>query len=69
MERTAVKSSNIVSIGYDAASSVLEVEFKGREVYQYSGVPAHHYEGIMKAESHGKYLNAFIRGKYSYREV
>jgi len=69
MERTAVHSSSIVSIGYDSVSSVLEVEFTGREVYQYTGVPATLYDGIMKAESHGKYLNAFIKGKYQYREI
>jgi hypothetical protein len=69
MERVNVMSSNIVAIGYDAGSCVREVEFKGGEVYQYIGVPAQHHTGLMNAESHGKYLNAHIKGKYPYRQV
>lgn len=69
MERIKVTSSNIVSIGYDAGGSVLEIEFKGGEVYQYTRVPATHYTGIMNAESHGKYLHTHIKGKYPYREL
>jgi len=69
MERVKVISSNIISIGYDADGLVLEIEFKGGEVYQYTAVPASHHMGIMNAESHGKYLNAHIKGKYSYREI
>lgn len=69
MNRVAVQSSNIVSIGYDSVQSILEVEFKGGQVYQYTGVPSQHHRGIMQAESHGKYLNAFIKDKYPYRQV
>lgn len=69
MDRSPVKSSNIRSIGYDAGSSVLEIEFNTGDVYQYSGVPVAHHQGIMKAESHGKYLNAHIKGRFSFRQV
>lgn len=69
MERAAVQSSNIASIGYDANFSILEIEFKGGEVYQYTGVPPHHHAGIMAADSHGKYLNTNIKGKYPFRQL
>jgi hypothetical protein len=38
MQRTRVSSSSIVSIGYDASSQVLEVQFRSGSVYQYSDV-------------------------------
>lgn len=65
MERTPVSSSNISSIGYDADSQTLEVEFTNGSVYQYLGVPVHEHEGIMNADSKGKYLHANIKNSYS----
>ncbi len=69
MERTQVISSNIVSIGYDEATSVLEVEFKGGEVYEYFDVPFHVYQEFMGAGSYGVYHNTHIRSKYRYQRV
>jgi hypothetical protein len=66
MERTPVTSSNISSIGYDADSQTLEVEFKNGAIYQYSGLPYGEYEGIMGADSKGKYLNANIKNRYPF---
>lgn len=65
MERTPVSSSNISAIGYDADSQTLEVEFKNGAVYQYSGVPPIEHEGILYADSKGKYLHANIKPRYS----
>lgn len=69
MDRTAVTSSNIRSIGYDPASSTLEVEFNNGAVYQYAGVPQAEYDGLMRASSHGTYLNANIKPRYSYTKL
>ena len=66
MNRTAVISSNLASVGYDSESSTLEVEFVGGSVYQYFGVPAAEWEVLMQASSHGTYFNANIRNNYSY---
>lgn len=66
MERTPVTSSNISAIGFDADSQTLEVEFKNGAVYQYTGVPYSEYEGIMGADSKGKYLNASIKNRYPF---
>lgn len=66
MERTPVTSSNIRSIGYDSDSLTLEVEFNYGSVYQYAGVPLGEHEGLMNADSKGKYLNANIKGRYSF---
>lgn len=51
MERQIVCSSNIQSIGYDADSSTLEVEFQSGDVYQYTRVPASVHAALMKAPS------------------
>ena len=66
MERTPVTSSNIRAIGYDSDNQTLEVEFNYGAVYQYSGVPQEEHEGMMHADSKGKYLNANIKGRYQY---
>lgn len=69
MERTPVSSSNISSIGYDVDSQILEIEFHGGSVYSYSGVPLSEYEGIMNADSKGKYFHANIKNCYSFMKL
>lgn len=68
MNRTPVKSSNIKSVGYDASTQTLEVEF-GSGVYQYQGVPPETHAKLMSAESAGKFVGAEIRGKFNARRV
>ncbi|HUA68714.1 MAG TPA: KTSC domain-containing protein [Candidatus Saccharimonadales bacterium] len=70
MERTPVSSSNIESVGYDAATRTLEVEFLSGSIYQYSNVSAEKFSGLMSAWSKGDYLNYWIKeGGYSYKQV
>jgi hypothetical protein len=46
MEREAVSSSSVASIGYDPESLTLEVEFASGDVYQYFDVPETEYDGL-----------------------
>lgn len=69
MQRTLVSSSNIRSVGYDPQSAILEIEFDSGDVYQYFGVPAHLYGGLMNASSKGQFLNDYIRYSYRYQKV
>ena len=70
LPRVPVRSSNLASVGYDARSQTLEVAFRRGSVYQYYGVPARVYEGLMRAESHGRYLDQYVKkGGYRYREM
>lgn len=64
MYRKNVESSNIKSIGYE--DETLEVEFLNGSIYQYYNVPQDLFDGIMNADSHGKYLNEYIK-KANYR--
>jgi hypothetical protein len=66
MERQAVTSSSIASVGYDAPSSVLEVEFLNGRLYQYLDVPQRVFEEFVEAESVGSYLNRHVKGSYQY---
>lgn len=69
MERQQVSSSNIATIGYDAASETLEVEFTSGSVYQYYGVGAALYEQLMAATSKGQFLSAYLKNQYAYSRV
>lgn len=66
MQRKPVESSNIASIGFEAGPpAVLEIEFKGGGVYQYTSdddkVVKQHYDDLMAAQSKGKHFTQHIR--------
>ena len=70
MERIPVDSTNVASVGYDVASSTLEIEFNSGAIYQYSGVPEYEYTGLLNASSKGSYLNQHIKkAGYPYTRV
>ena len=69
MVRYSVASSNIASIGYDAPSQTLEVEFLSGTIYQYFGVPENMYDELMQAGSKGRFLNTYIKNAYGYSRV
>lgn len=70
MQRTSVSSSNIASIGYDAKQQILEVAFLNGSVYQYSGVPESLYSGLMSADSHGSYLDTYIKkSRFAHQKI
>lgn len=65
MKRQYVDSSMITSIGYDAVSCTLEVEFKNGTVWQYHDFPKYMWYEFESAESKGKYFNANIKKQYT----
>jgi len=69
MQRNPVESSNIASIGYDASSETLEVEFLNSGVYQYYNVPEHVYTRFTEAPSKGQFFHANIKNAYPYSRV
>lgn len=65
-----VSSSNIKSIGYDEKRNILEIAFHNRSIYRYYDVPEYLYEGLMTADSHGKFLHARIKsGGFAYEKI
>jgi len=69
MDMHPVSSSNVASVGYDVDSATLQVEFLNGGVYQYFDVPENVYQGLVNADSVGKYLAAHIKGHYRYSKV
>lgn len=65
-----VNSTNIDSVGYNADTQTLTVKFKvSGQTYEYLNVPQTLYEGLLTAESKGKYINDNIRSQFNYRRV
>ena len=62
----SIVSSNISKVGYDIERQELIIEFKSGNKYRYSNVPVEVYEGILVAQSPGKYIRANVVGSYSY---
>lgn len=69
MQRTHMASSNLSSVGYDPGSQTLEIEFLSGGIYQYFGVPASTYHGLMSAASNGSYFATWIKERFRYRRV
>jgi len=69
MDRRHVDSSNIESIGYDAQSQILEIEFQNGNVYQYFDVPESIYQNLMAAGSHGRYFSENVKGYFRYARI
>jgi hypothetical protein len=67
MERLPVTSETIAEIGYQ--DSTLEIMFTSGTVYQYFDVPEHVYDGLMNADSHGRFFNEQVRGHFRYARV
>jgi hypothetical protein len=66
MQRQEVESTVIGTVGY---TRMLEIQFASGRVYQYYDVPQEIFEGMLNAESKGKYFNASIRGQFRYQEI
>ena len=69
MERMSVRSSNLKSVGYNAVSRLLEIEFRDLSIYQYVGVSLEVYRTLMSAASHGTFFHAHIRDKFPTRKI
>lgn len=69
MIRQPVSSTDIRSIGYEPESKILEIEFHSGGIYQYFGVPASVYQGLMSAASHGKYFHQHVKNVYEYVKI
>lgn len=59
-----VNSSMLRRVRYDPRTRFLDVVFRTGETYRYKDIPSDEYDGLMKAESHGKYMKARIIDHY-----
>lgn len=69
MNHVPVSSSQIKSVGYDAATRTMEVAFQSGDTWAYDNVPTNIYESLIDAESVGKSFHSLVKGKYAGRKV
>lgn len=70
MNRVPVVSSNVAEVGYDPETRTLEIAFVKGGIYQYFGVPASIYNGLLAAPSVGRYFDVHVKkAGYSVRKV
>ncbi len=61
-------SSTLKSAAYNYKHKTLTVHFN-HATYVYNGVSRSDFESFNQAESQGKALNEFIKGKYEYEKI
>ena len=61
MNMQPVESSNLAAIGYDPTAKTLAVRFTNGSLYHYPNVEQPLYDGLMAAESKGRYFHAHVR--------
>jgi len=59
-----VRSSMLRKVRYDPKNRFLDVVFRTGEAYRYKDVPSDEYDKLMKAESHGKYMQIHVIDHY-----
>ena len=66
---TAVDSTAIKSLWYDAKRRTLRVTFHSARTYIYEDVAPAEYDALMAAGSKGAWFNMHIRDTHTVREV
>lgn len=69
MERKYIESSMIRSIGFDSASSTLEIEFNSGAIWQYYDFPESQWHEFENTDSQGKFFHSNIKNQYSESQV
>jgi len=64
IDREAIESSNLSSLGYSPERQVLAVEFKNGLILHYSGISPDLAAEFYCAESRGRFYGQRIRGKF-----
>ncbi|MFA7029921.1 MAG: KTSC domain-containing protein [Candidatus Cloacimonadaceae bacterium] len=60
MEMIPVSSANHAAAGYDLDQSILRIEFKNGNIYEYYDVPQYIFDEYLASDSKGKYAHQNI---------
>jgi hypothetical protein len=63
MDMISVDSEAVSAIGYE--NGTLSIAWRNGKTYTYQGVPVATYQGLMAAESKGKFIAAHIRKQHA----
>jgi len=69
LERLPVKSRILRSVGYDASTKILEIEFQNGLVYQFLNVPLKVSSDLMRSDEIGKYFTDKVRSRFQTKQV
>ncbi|WP_435175632.1 KTSC domain-containing protein [Halorussus sp. AFM4] len=72
MPASSFQSSNVHSALYDYGEAQLYIRYlrDGQDaIYEYWGVPASTWDGLLKAASKGSFINANIAQSYTYSKL
>ena len=69
LERQPVKSRILRSVGYDASTKILEIEFQNGQIYQFFDVPPKVYADLMHSGEIGKYFTEKVRTRFRTKQV
>jgi KTSC domain len=69
LNRIATESRAVASVGYDAPSSTMELEFVDGGVYRYFVVPRSVLDALLAADSIGRFFHEHIRGVYPFKRI
>lgn len=64
-----MQSGALASVGYDAESEALEIEFRSGRVYRYEQVPASVHDWLLRAPNKGIFVTRQIVGRYPERSL
>ena len=75
MQHVAVTSSNVKSVGYDAATQQMEIAFTDKAdaskytIYVYRAVPPEAHQALVSAESVGAHFAKHVRSKFEFDKL
>jgi curved DNA-binding protein CbpA len=64
-----VKSSNILSVGYDSLRKTLYIKFHDGSVYEYYDVPHSMFDQLIDANSHGSFAHRYIYSRFRQKRI
>jgi hypothetical protein len=69
VERKRVSASTLRSVGYDAGQQLLEIEFSGGNIVQYSGVSPEVHRRFMSSPSPGSFFQDQIEENFPSKRI
>lgn len=69
MERVRVQSESLKSVGYDAMTSTLEVQFRNGGIFQYFYVPHFIFSRLLETAAKANYFQNRVRHQFKFRRL
>src|SRR5262245_9832018 len=69
MRRHPIGSSSLRTVGYDANSETLEIEYLNGSLYRYFAVPPLVHRQLLRSATPGSFVNQRIKPFYAFSEV